>query len=52
MEVTERKASEEQRGFGKEKGCVDQIFAITIMVEEYFGKAKKFYATFMHLEKT
>ena len=31
MEITEEKVSEEQRGFRKGKGCVDQIFVIKIM---------------------
>ena len=35
MEVTEEKISKDQEGFRKEKGCVDQKFAIKIMVEEY-----------------
>ena len=35
MEVTEGKVSEEQGGFRKGKGCVDQMFAIKIIVEEY-----------------
>ena len=34
MEVTEGKVSEEQRGFRKGRGCVDQIFTIRMMVEE------------------
>ena len=34
IEVTEGKGSEKQGGFRKGKGCVDQIFAIKIMVEE------------------
>lgn len=41
MEVTERKIGEEQGGFRKGRGCVDQIFAIKMMVEEYLGKGKK-----------
>ena len=34
-------------------GCLrsDPIFAIKIMVEEYFGKAKKIYVIFIDLEK-
>ncbi len=34
MEVTEGKVSKEQRGFRKGKGCVDQIFAMKMLVEE------------------
>ena len=39
MEVTEQKVSEELGGFRKEKGCVDQIFTINMMVE---GRMKNY----------
>ncbi len=42
--------SEEQGGFRKGRGCVDQIFAM-MLVEEYLGKNKKLYAAFMDLKK-
>ncbi len=32
--------SEEQGGFIKGRGCVDQIFAMRKLVEEYLGKDK------------
>ncbi len=51
MEITEGKVTEEQRGFGKGRGCIDQIFAMKRLVEEYLGKDKKLYAAFMDLEK-
>ncbi len=51
MEVTEGKVSEEQGGFRKGRGYVDQIFAMKMLVEEYLGKDKKLYAAFMDLEK-
>ncbi len=51
MEVTQRKESEEQGGFRKGKGCVDQIFAMKRSVEEYLGKDKKLYVAFMDLKK-
>ncbi len=35
MEVTEGKVSEEQGGFRKGRGYVDQIFAMKRSVEEY-----------------
>ncbi len=41
MEVTEGKVSEEQGGFRKGRGCVDQIFAMKRSVEDYLGKYKK-----------
>ncbi len=43
--------SEEQGGFRKGRGCVDQIFHVKRLVEEYLGKDKKLYAAFMDLEK-
>ncbi len=46
MEVTEGK----QGGFRKGRGCVDQIFAMKMLVE-YLGKDKKLYAAFMDLKK-
>ncbi len=51
MEVTEGKASEEQGGFRKGRGCVNQVFSMKKLVEEYLRKAKKLYAVFMDLEK-
>ncbi len=50
MEVTEGKVSEEQGSFRKGRGCVDQIFAMKMLVE-YLGKDKKSYAAFMDLDK-
>ncbi len=35
MEVTEGKVCEQQGGFRKGRGCVDQIFAMNRLVEEY-----------------
>ncbi len=35
MEVTAGKVSEEQEGFRKRRGCVDQIFTMKRLVEEY-----------------
>ncbi len=51
LEVTEQKVSEDQGGFRKGRGCVDQIFAVKRLVEGYLGKDKKLYAAFMDLEK-
>ncbi len=51
MEVTERKVSEEQEGFRKGRGCVDQIFAMNLLVEENLGKDKQLCSAFMELEK-
>ncbi len=38
MQVTEKKVSDEQGGFRNGKSCVDQIFVIKMLVEEYLGK--------------
>ena len=51
MEVTVGKVSENQEEFWKEKVCVDQIFVIKIVEEEYLGKDDQFYAAFIYLEK-
>ncbi len=34
MHVTEKKVSDEQGGFRKGKSCLDQIFAIKMLMEE------------------
>ncbi len=47
MQVTEKKISDEQGGFRKEKSCVDQIFAVKMLVEDYLGKDRKLYAAFL-----
>ncbi len=52
MQVTEEKVSDEQGGFRRGKSCVDQIFVINMLVEEYLGKDNELYAVFKHLEKT
>ncbi len=41
MEVTEGKVCEDQGGFRKGKGCVDETFAMKRLVEGYLGKDKK-----------
>ncbi len=51
MEVSEGNVSEEQGGFRKGGGCVDQIFAMEMLVGEYLGRAKKLFSAFMNLEK-
>ncbi len=51
VKSTERKVSKEQGGFRKGRGCVDEIFAMKMLVEEYLGKDKKLYSAFMDLEK-
>ncbi len=39
-EEEEGKVSEEQGGFRKGGGCIDQIFAMKRLGEEYLGKTK------------
>ncbi len=51
MEVTEGKVSEEQGAVRKGRGCIDQIFAMKRLVEEYLGKDKKLYSSFINLER-
>ncbi len=51
MQVTEEKVSDEQGGFRRGISCVDQIFAIKMLVEEYLGNDEKFHAALMDLEK-
>ncbi len=41
----------EQGGFWKDRGCVDQIFAVKILVEKYQEKDRKLFAAFRVLEK-
>ena len=49
--LTKEKISEEQGGFRKGRGCVDQIFSFRMVVERVLAKGKKLYAAFMDLEK-
>ena len=51
MEITEGRISEEQGGFRRGRGCVDQIFTVKMLVEKYLVKGRKLYAAFMDLEK-
>ncbi len=49
--LAEEKIGEEQGGFRKGRGCVDQIFCFRMVVEKILAKGKKLYAAFMDLEK-
>ncbi len=51
MKITDKSVGDKQGGFWKGRGCVDQIFAMKILVEKYLGKDKKLFAAFMDLEK-
>ncbi|MCP4337615.1 MAG: reverse transcriptase family protein, partial [Desulfobulbaceae bacterium] len=50
-ERTEKWVGEEQGGFRKGRGCVDQIFSLRCVVEKCLEKGQKVYAAFMDLEK-
>jgi len=51
QQITECRISEEQGGFRKGRGCVDQIFSLRMTVEKMLTKGKKVYAAFMDLVK-
>ncbi len=51
MKITDKSVGAEQGGFRKGRGCVDQIFAVKIVVEQYLEKDRKLFAAFMDLEK-
>ncbi len=42
---------DEQGGFGRGRGCVDQIFAVRQVCEKYLAKGKEVFWAFMDLEK-
>ena len=48
---TETAIGEEQGGFRKGRGCVDQIFVLRQMCEKFLAKGKEVYVAFMDLEK-
>ncbi len=51
MKITDKSVGAEQGGFRKGRGCVDQIFAVNILVEQYLEKDRKLFAAFMDVEK-
>ncbi len=51
MKITDKSVGAEQGGFRKGTGCVDQIFAVKILVEKYLVKDRKLFAAFMDSEK-
>ena len=51
MEITDSKISQEQGGFRKGRGCIDQIFTVKSVAEKYINKGRKLYAAFIDLEK-
>ncbi len=51
MKITDKSVGDEQGGFRKGRGCVDQIFAVKMLVKKYLEKDRKLFAAFMALEK-
>ncbi len=41
MKITDKSVCDEQGGFRKGRGCVDQIFAVKILMEKYLEKDRK-----------
>ena len=50
-EGTEGMICDEQGGFRRGRGCVDQIFAVRQVCEKYLAKEKDVYWAYMVLEK-
>ncbi len=50
-EGTEGMIRDEQGGFRRGKGCVDQIFAVRQVCQKYLAKSKEVFWAFMDLEK-
>ncbi len=44
MKITDKSVGDEQGGFRKGRGCLDQIFAVKILVEKYLEKDRKPFA--------
>ncbi len=50
MKITDKSVGADQGGFRKGRGCVDQMFAVKILVEKYLEEDRKLFATFLDLE--
>ena len=50
-DVTEGVIGDEQCGFRRERGCMDQVFVVRQVCEKYIAKGKDVYWAFMDLEK-
>ena len=48
---TENEIGEEQGGFRKGRGCMDQIFTFKSLNEKYVEKKREMFVCFMDLEK-
>ncbi len=51
IQVTEEKVTNEKGSFREGKGCVGQVIAVKMLVEEYLGKDEKLNTILMDLEK-
>ncbi len=51
LKITDKSEGDEQEGLRRGRGCVDQIFAVKMLVEKYLEKDRKQFAAFMDLEK-
>ncbi len=51
MKITDKSVGDEQGGFQKGRECIDQNFAVKILVEKYLEKERKLFAAFMDLKK-
>ena len=51
VEMTEVAVGEEQCGFRRGRGCVDQIFAVRQICEKFRAKGREVFVAFMDLEK-
>jgi hypothetical protein len=49
-EITEMQIGDEQGGFRKGGGCVDQIFSLKCVCEKYLEKQEEMFVVFMYLE--
>ena len=49
--MTEGMIDEEQCGFRRGRGCVDQVFTVKQLSEKYVGKGKDLFVAYMDLEK-
>ncbi len=51
MKLTDKSVGDEQGGFRKGRGYVNQIFTVKMLVEKYLEKDRKLFTAFMDLEK-
>ncbi len=47
MKISDKSVNDEQGSFRKGRGCLDQIFAMKILVEKYLEKDRKLFAAVM-----